>query len=271
MRLINKRNTICRKCYSKSNYIYRYINYSEFLDILINNRLLLKYPGNWPDKLEMLFLKSFETARELDKLSMEYRRKYLNYSIEDTKSDFKIISSLLIRTRCQCWTYKEDDLNLWNDRHCNESVRIGVNKNIFDHYKSESSRHLVHKDVIYTPSVNYQGVVNKFAKGGRQITDLVTIKKSVFEYEHEHRLVLLPDNYGCSTHSYGDTLSENLHRYFLGVKSEFGSQGEYISFDPHNIVSVKASPYSSDEFSRLVENDCVRFNLKYEGVSNLLH
>ena len=54
-------------------YIYRYMNYNEFLDILRFNRLTLRYPGQWPDKFEMLFLKCFENETELNRLSSTYQ------------------------------------------------------------------------------------------------------------------------------------------------------------------------------------------------------
>ena len=37
------------------------MSYAEFLDIIRFQKLTLKYPGLWPDKLEALFLKHFES------------------------------------------------------------------------------------------------------------------------------------------------------------------------------------------------------------------
>jgi len=253
-----------------SDLIYRYMSYSEFLDILFFNRLTMRYPGNWPDKLEALFLKSFEKQKEINKLADEYGKIYPNYSLLDTISDFQIISSVLIKSRCQCWTHKENDLVLWNERKGNESVRIGVREELFDKYDVQGKGVLVHRDVKYIPKVIYKTIINLFVEADRRVTDFVTVKKNVFKYENEHRLVLLPNDHSFSTPSYGDTLSEALSRHFLGTKSEFGLQDKYIVFDPQNIVSVKSSPYSTDAFSKLVEVDCKRFDLSYDGISTIL-
>ena len=93
-----------------NDYVYRYMRYTEFLDIIRFNRLTLRYPGLWPDKLEALFLKCFENETKLNELCSVYHGKHTGYSVCDVKSDFQILSSLLIKFRCQCWTYKEDDL-----------------------------------------------------------------------------------------------------------------------------------------------------------------
>lgn len=39
-----------------------------------------------------------------------------DYSDYDVKSDLRIFSLVLIKIRCQCWMYKEDDLVMWNER-----------------------------------------------------------------------------------------------------------------------------------------------------------
>lgn len=111
-----------------NDYVYRYMRYTEFLDIIRFNRLTLRYPGLWPDKLEALFLKCFENETKLNELCSVYHGKHTGYSVCDVKSDFQILSSLLIKFRCQCWTYKEDDLVMWNERNSQETVRICVNK-----------------------------------------------------------------------------------------------------------------------------------------------
>ena len=53
---------------------------------------------------------------------------------------------MLINTRCQCWTYEENNLVLWNERNCNETVRIGVRKELFDNYDVQGQGRLVHRE-----------------------------------------------------------------------------------------------------------------------------
>lgn len=251
--------------------VYRYLRYSEFLDILTFERLTLRYPGYWPDKLEYLFLKSFEKEQELEKLANEYNLKYPEYSYFDVRTDFQIISSILIKTRCQCWTHKENDLIMWNERNSPEAIRISVPSCAFDSENDFIEGNLIHKDVNYVPSLAYQTIVDLFVKNGRTVTDFVSIKKSVFQYEQEHRLILLPPKFDFSVRSYGYTLSESLCRHFYGIKSEFGLADKYIPFNIQNIQSVMISPYSTDEFAKIVQHDCERFSLRFEGVSSILN
>ena len=167
------------------------MSYAEFLDIFTHERLTFKYPGHWPDQLEMKFLKSFEDIKELDRAVKAYKHLNPDYSGFHIKSDFQVISSLLVDTRCQCWTHKEDDLVLWNDRNSNETVRIAVATNIFDDYPIQSLNHrqykIIHKDVNYVPRVNYKKLVCAFEKSGRVPSSLVIMKKTIFKYEKEHR------------------------------------------------------------------------------------
>ncbi len=251
-------------------YIYRYMNYNEFLDILRFNRLTLRYPGQWPDKLEMLFLKCFENETELNRLSSTYQNKLPNYSVFDVKSDFQILSAILIKTRCQCWTYKEDDLVMWNERNSNEAVRICINKASLDKYeKACDEGRIIHRDISYHSEVSCETLLKSFAKN-RKIPQFVLIKKDVFSYEDEHRVVFLPPNHFFHTASYGYTLSECLQRHFYGIKGEFGTLDRHLSFDINDIEDVKVNPNASGAFTDLVKSDCACFGLKYSGISQIL-
>lgn len=251
--------------------IYRYMSYCEFLDILKQKRLTLKYPGKWPDNLEMLFLKQFNNQMEIDNLIKEYENAYPEFSKYDIKSDLQILTSLLMRTRCQCWTYKEDDLIMWNERNSDETVRIGVNKESFNKCKSiEYYGNLSHSDVNYVQEVTVKSIMQSFHKGNRKYTTFVIDKKDVFSYEKEHRIILSPNDYFFSTQSYGNTLAEFLERHFCGIKSEFGTDDKHITFDIRDIIDVKVTPYATSQFTNSVEQDCNQFKLKFNGISKIL-
>lgn len=176
-------------------FIYRYMSYNEFLDIIRFKRLTLRYPGRWPDKLEMLFLRCFENEEELNRLSSAYHNKLTNYSEYDVKSDFQIMSAILIKTRCQCWTYKEDDLVMWNERNSNETVRICINKESLDKYENEEDGgRIIHGDVSYLSEISCETLLDIFAEN-RKISRLALMKKDVFSYEDEHRVMFLPTDY----------------------------------------------------------------------------
>lgn len=246
--------------------VYRYMSYAEFLDIIRFNRLTLKYPGIWPDKLEALFLKHFESDDNVKKVIEIYKNKYKSFPLDDVKNELQIISAVLIKTRCQCWTHKEDDLVMWNERNGSEFVRIAVMKKSFDKYREYG---LVHRAINYVEKVDLNKLLDHFANE-RIVTEFVLMKKSIFKYEDEYRLVLLPKDYFFKTHSYGDSLPEFLCRHFHGLRSQFGLIDSHLDFDIHDIKDVKISPYATDNFSKLVEADCKQYNIKYSGISSIL-
>ena len=247
--------------------VYRYMRYTEFLDIIRFQRLTLKYPRLWPDKLEALFLKHFENDDNVKKVIDIYKSKYDSYTLDDIKSDLQIISSVLIKTRCQCWSHKEDDLVMWNERGGSEIVRIAVPKKSFDKYRECG---LIHRAINYVAKVDLNQLLERFVKD-RIVTEFILMKKSVFEYEDEYRIVLLPQNHNFSFSSYGNNLSEFLCRHFHGLKSEFKLAENYLPFDAHDIMNVKISPYAMDNFSKLVKADCEQFVIKYSGISAILN
>ena len=256
------------KC--NKQYIYRYMSYNEFLDIVRFRRLTLRYPGVWPDKLELLFLRCFENDEYLNKLTTVYHKKIPNYSECDIKSDFQILSSVLIKTRCQCWTYKEDDLVMWNERNSNETVRICVKKESFDKYeKACDEGEIIHRDISYQPKITCENLFDSFIED-RKVPHFIFAKKDVFEYEHEHRLALFPKDHFFHTSSYGNTVSECLQRHFFGIKSEFGMFEKYFVFNINDIENVKVNPNASNAFADLVKYDCNYFGLKYNGISQIL-
>ena len=246
--------------------VYRYMSYAEFLDIIRFQKLTLKYPGLWPDKLEALFLKHFESDDNVKKVIGIYKNKYKSFPLDYVKSDLQIISSVLFKTRCQCWTHKEDDLVMWNERGGSEIVRIAVSKKSFEKYRECG---LVHRAINYVAKVDLNQLLDRFVKD-RIVTEFVLMKKLVFDYEDEYRIVLLPENHNFSFSSYGNNLSEFLCRHFQGLKSEFGLSEKYLPFNTNDIVNVKISPYATNIFSKLVKADCEQFGIKYSGISAIL-
>lgn len=247
------------------------MSYCEFLDILKQERLALKYPGKWPDNLEMLFLKQFDDRSKLNNLVENYAGLYPEYSNYDVKSDLQILTVLLMKTRCQCWTYKEDDLIMWNERNSQETVRIGVVKSSFDKYdNSRCGGHVSHNDVNYVKRVSVESILKRFNDSGRKYPTFVLDKKDVYSYESEHRVILSPNDYFSNTQSHGNTIEEFLQRHFYGVQSEFNRTDKYIPFDIKNITDVKVNPYATEQFENLVKQDCEQFGLTYNGISKVL-
>lgn len=256
-------------------YLYRYMHYTEFSDMIRLKRLTLKYPGKWEDNLELLFLKCFENKVRLEKLLDEYRKKSLpNTSEHDIKSDFQIISSWLLGIRCQCWTHKEDDLIMWNARNSTETIRICVNREVFDRCKEDTDKEdtdmvLVHRDVDYQPEISIESIVEAFFKNDRRIHPLVFTKKDVFSYEEEYRIAIIPP-FSFRANSYGNTLSEFLQNHFYEVKAENGVANSYLRFNINNIEDVKVHPNASESFASLIEADCKSYGIKYCGKSKIL-
>mgnify|MGYP005942907619 CR=1 FL=1 len=200
--------------------VYRYMRYTEFLDIIRFQRLTLKYPGLWPDKLEALFLKHFENDDNVKKVIDIYKSKYDSYTLDDIKSDLQIISSVLIKTRCQCWSHKEDDLVMWNERGGSEIVRIAVPKKSFDKYRECG---LIHRAINYVAKVDLNQLLERFVKD-RIVTEFILMKKSVFEYEDEYSLDEISEELFISILDY---LCHNEHFDILNLSLGISAVSQY--------------------------------------------
>lgn len=245
----------------------RYLSYSEFLDIVKFKRLCLKYPGNWPDRLEMFFLKNFDSNESTNDLFLKYKAVHCGYTDTQVYNDLQILSALLVKCRCQCWTHKEDDIHLWENRQ----VRIGIQIETLDEMKEQADgRILYHYDVNYVGEISNDLIINTFELNGRRLCNLVKTKKSIFNYEDEHRLILCPKDSSFKVSASGLTYSEKLRNHFCGLLEEFIPNDCYIHFDSKKICDVKINPYSKDCFCRIVESDCSNNEIPYSGKSCLI-
>ena len=235
----------------QTEYVYRYMSKEEFVDVIKNHRLTLKYPGNWPDKLEAFFLKIFETEEACVELIRKYQNIYPNYSEMDIKSDFQIISALLVRARCQCWTKNKDDMRMWTERP-NETICISIKRETFERMG------IKHSVVSYKPEITIDGILDSFVSAERWVPKLIAEKKKDdFEYENEVRIYKLPidcDFRGCGI--IADSLSDYLTQNYRWLKDRFKQEDEKIEFNPRDICEVLIHPKASIEFIEEIQKLC---------------
>ena len=251
--------------------IYRYMRYTEFRYMLVYNSLIFRYPGNWPDQLEALILRYMRSKEKVTELVKYCRKIHPEWSEGDLGTGIAVMLTLMLKTRCQCWTKKEDDLVLWNDRNCIDSVCVGVKSSVFDDYPYEENR-LKHRNIIYKEKVDLEALFEQFSMYERKLSVPLSVKKEVFSYEDEHRLFLIPEDHGANYNAHGDTLEDFLIMHFNNIYDELGTEDEMAKFDINNIISVRTHPNSNKEFVKLVEHDCKMhgINNAFKGKSDLL-
>lgn len=247
--------------------LYRYMSLTEFVHILTNKKLTLKYPGNWEDKLEALFLKTVASDKGCQKLFDAYKFLHPTASDDDIKTQLQVITSKLLEVRCQCWTRNKDDLRMWQDRRSYDVVCISVDEDAF------LNNNIAFHDVIYKKEICIEDILNEFDSTDNWLMQLIMIKKECFSYENECRIYQSPNSSNVvGAFGYGKTPEEKVLINFLYAKNQIGTQPICIPFSPLDIETVRTHPSASSEFEDVVKNLCEKYISvdKYIGRSKIL-
>lgn len=238
----------------KSKRLYRYINLGEFIYILTNCKLTLKYPGNWEDKLEAIFLKTIASEEGCKKLIESYKAMQPTANEDDIKTQLQIITSKLLEVRCQCWTRNKDDLRMWQDRKSKEVVCIEIDEDVL------IDNGIKFHDICYKNEIIAEEELRNFIDGDNWLFSLILSKKKCFEYENECRIYQgSPTSNVSGRFHYGNTVAERILINFLYAKNEIGTDPVYIDFSPKNIRSVQVHPSASNEFESVVQKLCEQY------------
>lgn len=228
--------------------VYRYMQIEEFLNLIVNNKLILKYPGNWPDSLEDLFNKSFTNEECCNNLIDCYSRKY-NISIEDVKSDLAIISNLLLKSRCQCWSFDGNNQNLWEINNIRK-IRVCVEND------SLKKLNLCCDKVSYLDVIDISTLIDAFYSSNRNPFSMLFLKSKDYSDEFEFRIVKYPKNHFGSYYLCGESLTKALINNWVSLKESIGVEPIEIDYDKRNIKSVMVNPKADDAFATLVKEKC---------------
>ena len=247
--------------------LYRYIGFEEFVDILVFERLILKYPGKWEDKLEVLFLRYLENNK-LDELFVQYYESQKNnpqYNVLGARTELSIIFALLLQVRCQCWTEEEDNYDMWKNPY--RKIRIAVKKQSLEKIESKEGK-LTLNTVNYMEEVDLKNTIKLFNED-RVLKRFVTSKKNIYKNEKEHRLILTPPDWNFMTDN-GDGFTQNLNKYLLYIHNQYVLRDKTVDFQTNNIINVKISPYATENDEELIEEICNIKGIKCLGKSRIL-
>ncbi len=154
--------------------IYRFLSFSKFIDLVINENIVLVRPSLWDDPYEQKYFMSYlKQKMSKDKSVIE---NINNYGIDYGSIAEYIISN---KTFISCWTHLPESDAFWriySDN--NQSVRIAVKKEtLLDLNDCELC------DVEYRDFYNEDNLLDK------PFYSLMSMKRKAFSHENEVRLI----------------------------------------------------------------------------------
>jgi len=156
-----------------SDIIYRYIEITKFLDMILHNQIVLVKPSLWEDPYEdILFMQYLEQVQTTQKFKDKMKKD--GY-------DLGLILKYVVSNHLYalCWTRLEESDALWRIYSNNNiAIRIGV-----EELKLKKLDNCILKNVSY---MDYDQNTNLLDK---DFYDLFTMKRKAFQHEQEVRLI----------------------------------------------------------------------------------
>jgi sugar diacid utilization regulator len=260
-----------------SNLIYRFMDFTKFVDMVIHENITLVDPLLWDDPYEKEFFSEY--MRQKSKAG-DFKENLSKYGY-----DLELILKLIVSKNIYAlsWTRIEESDALWriySDN--NQSIRIAANE--------ESLRNL---DDCILYDVNYKDFNTKDDVLNYSFYELFSTKRTAFEHEHEVRLIS-----HLKFPSEKEKLEEYIKAYFLiygknysylkavnkeeDIKDIVESAIKLINANSKQkirkipvtpiqdfIFSVMLHPKASAWQDDMVKTFCDKFGLNYLGKSNL--
>lgn len=154
-----------------SNLIYRFMDFSKFVDMVVHENLTLVSPELWEDPLEKAYFSEYIIQNsEQPKSDINQDGYNLEYILE------YIVS---LNTYALCWTRLEESDALWriySDN--NQSVRIAVEESTLSNLSG----------CVLNP-VQYKNLPENENLLDYTYYDLISMKRMAFKHEEEIRLI----------------------------------------------------------------------------------
>lgn len=258
-------------------YIFKYLDFTKFLDMVLNEQIVLVLPSIWEDPYELVVFD-----------------KYIENSFKNNNIPTAVLERIAGNNLyASCWTLCDESDAMWriyNDN--NQSVKIKVR------YED-----LLNLDDCELRTVNYINNFNNLPTN-LDFYDCFCFKRTAFEHEKEVRLL---SHLKYSLDENSDFSAEKLFNKYLFInnedyqtkilssfKNEDKSKEDIIAFIEENtsdpvinsnfrektksvhipniqnfIVSIELNPLAPDWLDKTVLKFCELYNIKYIGKSEL--
>lgn len=104
-------------------YLYRYIKYKRFEELLESSKLYFANPFSWPDKKEGFLYREIKSPGGLEKVAQIMREQGAEESL--IQAWIGQLKSNTYPVRCQCWCQEKDSPQMW-ETYCKDHINDGV-------------------------------------------------------------------------------------------------------------------------------------------------
>lgn len=174
--------------------IYRYMSFQRFYEMIFTSQLTLVSPSKWPDQYEQLLLKTISTSKGQQML-IEEATQYTGNTKKAAKKIRELATVITNSTYCLCFSTEKDAEVMWNAySDNNQAIMIETSREKIDTILFELN-HCI-KEVKYDLKQNEtaKDLLMLFHWDPFMISivdqdELFLHKRTIFEYEHEVRLI----------------------------------------------------------------------------------
>lgn len=179
----------------KPEYLYKYISFEQFVDLIENERLYLKKISCWEDCYEGYYIEK-KLKDGLLKLKLSEKIKIPKKEIEKFYSKF-ITNTIKNIIYAQSWIKEDEKYEdaMWRIYSPNKNgIRIKIKRtNIFNQIDLERKSHFK-SSKLHQNDIDYNFNCNEKNLEISQVKDLAFKKRLAFLYESEYRFVLILDD-----------------------------------------------------------------------------
>lgn len=176
-----------------SDFLYRYIGFDTFVDMVQSESLAFVLPSVWEDPRELHAVKNYIQQQE-DIITRLF------------------LLGILDKTYAQCWSQLEESDAMWRIySYAQRALRIKVRRDSFCKLNPE----IIVKDVIYTNEIDES--IATLVDIKNNLMQLWSYKRKAFEHEKETR-VILPYKYPDE-----EAVEEHIRAY-VGLYSDDSAQ-----------------------------------------------
>lgn len=278
--------------YYQIDYLYRFMSFEQFVDLVENEKLILVNPELWEDPYESFLFTKLKTLDGFKELVSAFE----TLNIENIPVKMSSIFAANNTTYAQSWSILPESDALWRIYDTNKSaVRIKVKFDKFQKLKEDNKNYLSYSIIEYVNEINCINQTEQLYKDDNnfksaKIVYPFCVKRHAFAHEMEFRLFYIsmidqlwkvfnePAVHKLAKIIYAEdyNYSNNISEFYeyLKVINKYTDKNENIfglniGSPGVFIDSVIVNPFAPEWFLNTVKKYCFRNNINCEGKSQL--
>ena len=293
-----KPNLLNSEVTNMSIYLYRFISFEEFINLVINNKERYVRPASWDDGYEVPLLSYLNSRNNIQEV---IRVMYYNlcpknyYAIAD--NFYRFWHSKWF-TYAQCWSDKKETDAMWRSySYNNKAIRI----------RTSDEKLLHHAELLFSETDNYTLSLRKveydldtriildqqinLLKKNNDLFEIYFHKRDVFNHEGEYRLLIADNTYYDAEEMSSKGVKFQIEDELKGktdnekieyltekiIDQKIDWERSLIGNDIINIISdvqeliegVLIHPLAPAWYVNIIQDVCEKNNLNFEGKSKI--